>query len=97
MSHWHAVDAPEIWIWQVGARLELSVVDPGAETGQAGEVLRLGPDILAGDRFQGVVPEGHWQAARSLGDWTLVSCVVAPAFRFQGFTSAPPDWRPELG
>ena len=93
VSHWHAVDAPEIWIWQAGAPLELSI----AETGQAGEVLRLGPDLMAGDRFQGVVPEGHWQAARSLGDWTLVSCVVAPAFRFEGFTLAPPGWRPELG
>ena len=93
VSHWHAVDAPEIWIWQAGAPLALSI----AETGQAGETVRLGPDLMADDRFQAVVPEGHWQAARSLGDWTLVSCVVAPAFRFEGFTLAAPGWDPQQG
>jgi len=40
------------------------------------------------------VPRGVWQAARSLGPWTLVGCTVAPAFQFEGFELAPPGWEP---
>ena len=57
------------------------------------EVL-LGPDIAAGQRPQAIVPAGHWQAARPLGAWALVSCVVAPGFDFDGFTLAPDGWSP---
>lgn len=39
-----------------------------------------------------VVPAGWWQAARSTGAWTLVSCTVSPGFRFEGFELAPPAW-----
>ena len=49
----------------------------------------LGPDIRAGQRPQVVVPTGHWQAAETTGDYTLVSCVVAPGFQFEGFELAP--------
>jgi uncharacterized protein len=83
-SHWHRVDADEIWLWHAGAKLELSLGQDRAE------VLRLGPDVLAGDAVQAVVPKGWWQAARSLGEWTLVSCTVSPGFRFEGFELAPP-------
>jgi hypothetical protein len=41
-----------------------------------------------------VVPAGCWQTARSLGDWTLVSCIVAPAFEYGSFEMAPPGWQP---
>ena len=44
--------------------------------------------------FALVVPPGTWQAARSLGDWTLVGCTVAPPFDFAGFELAPPGWEP---
>jgi uncharacterized protein len=83
-SHWHRVDADEIWLWHAGAKLELSLGQDRAE------VLRLGPDVRAGDAVQAVVPKGWWQAARSLGEWTLVSCTVSPGFRFEGFELAPP-------
>jgi uncharacterized protein len=85
-SHWHRVDAAELWFWQAGAPLELRVV-PGA-------ALRLGPD--AGEALQGLVPRGAWQSATSLGAWTLCSCVVAPAFSFAGFELAPAGWEPGL-
>lgn len=91
-SHWHKVDAAEIWFWHGGAPLELSVWDEKA--GDSTRNLRLGMDLAAGERPQGVVPPFAWQAARSLGDWTLVSCAVAPAFRFDGFTLAPSGWAP---
>jgi predicted cupin superfamily sugar epimerase len=90
-SHWHRVDAAELWIWQAGAPLALEL---STTSGQI-ETIRLGPDLGAGQRLQAVVPAGDWQAAKSLGAWTLVSCVVAPAFTFSGFELAPPGWTPD--
>ncbi len=80
------MDADEIWLWHAGAPLVLSMGLTEAQD------VRLGPDVLAGDRPQVVVPQDWWQAARSLGDWTLVSCTVSPGFRFDGFDLAPPGW-----
>ncbi|HEY5208373.1 MAG TPA: cupin domain-containing protein [Stellaceae bacterium] len=84
-SHWHRIDATEIWHWYAGAALELGI---GAER------VRLGSDLAAGERPQAVVPPHAWQSARSLGAWTLVGCTVAPAFDFAGFELAPPGWEP---
>jgi uncharacterized protein len=89
-SHWHRVDAAELWIWQAGAPLALEV---SATKGQI-ETIPLGPDLGAGQTLQAVVAAGAWQAAKSFGAWTLVSCVVAPAFEFSGFELAPPGWSP---
>ncbi len=90
-SHWHRVDAVEVWHHYAGAPLMLSL----AAT-EAGPVtrLRLGSDLGSGERPQAVVPTGHWQAAESLGDWTLVGCTVAPGFEFSGFELAPAGWTP---
>lgn len=85
-SHWHRVDADEIWLWHAGAPLILSM---GQTTAHAH---RLGPDVLGGEAVQAIVPAGWWQAARSTGEWTLVSCTVSPGFRFEGFEMAPPGW-----
>ncbi len=88
-SHWHRVDAAEIWLWQAGAPLQLGIADAAGQRS-----VRLGPDIGAGEVLQGVVPPHAWQEAASLGGWTLVSCIVAPAFQFAGFELAPPGWSP---
>ncbi|MBL9075217.1 cupin domain-containing protein [Tabrizicola sp.] len=85
-SHWHRVDADEIWLWHAGAPLILSLGEHSASD------VRLGPDVLEGDVVQAVVPAGWWQAAQSAGEWTLVSCTVSPGFRFQGFELASPGW-----
>lgn len=85
-SHWHRVDADEIWLWHGGAPLVLSM---GAAEARD---LVLGQDVLGGQSPQIVVPKGWWQAAWSMGDWTLVSCTVSPGFRFEGFELAPPDF-----
>lgn len=85
-SHWHRVDADEIWLWHAGAPLLLSMgLQAAAQT-------RLGPDVLEGEAPQAVVPAGWWQAAQTLGAFTLVSCTVSPGFRFEGFDLAPPGW-----
>ena len=91
MSHWHRVDADETWHFYAGDPLELGVAPTGDETA-TWQV--LGPDIVGGERPQIVVPANAWQAARPLGEWTLVGCTVAPAFDFAGFELAPPGWAP---
>jgi predicted cupin superfamily sugar epimerase len=88
-SHWHCVDAVEIWHYYAGAPLDIEIIDV-ANT----YVLRLGLDLAAGERPQVVVPTGKMQSAESLGAWTLVGCTVAPGFEFAGFTLAPKDWAP---
>lgn len=87
-SHWHRVDAAETWLWQAGAPLRLSVA-----AGNTVDMV-LGPAIGGAEQLQATVPAHAWQAAESLGGWTLVSCVVAPAFQFTGFEVAPPGWSP---
>jgi predicted cupin superfamily sugar epimerase len=84
-SHWHRVDATEIWLYHVGAPLVLSMAATSA--GPAQDHL-LTPDLTTGAP-QIIVPENHWQAARSTGAFTLVSCTVSPGFAFEGFTLAP--------
>ena len=89
-SHWHRVDAAEVWHWYAGAPLILTISENGHDAGAQ----VLGCDFAARQRPQIVVPAGAWQTAESLGAWTLVGCTVAPGFEFAGFEMAPPDWRP---
>jgi len=90
VSHWHRVDAAEIWHYHAGAPLDLSISADGRQS----VTHRLGTDLAAGEAPQVVVPEGAWQSARSRGAWTLVGCTVGPAFDFAGFELAPKGWTP---
>jgi len=90
-SHWHTVDADEIWLFHAGEPLRLST-SPDDHTAPEHRV--LGVDLAAGQSPQLVVPEGFWQAAEPVGEWSLVSCVVAPGFTFDGFELAEPGWSP---
>ena len=89
-ARYSRLDAAEIWHFHAGAPLALEL----SADGTTRTLLRLGVDLAAGERPQGVVPAGTWQAAASLGDWTLVGCTVAPGFRFEGFEMAAPEWEP---
>jgi len=89
-SHWHRIDAAEVWHFYAGAPLTLQIANDGC----APHTVTLGPDIAAGQRPQAIVPAGAWQSAESDGDWTLVGCTVAPAFEFAQFELAPRDWQP---
>lgn len=88
-SHWHKVDAAEIWHYYAGAPLILSLSE--TDHGPKQEHI-LGPDLAAGQLPQCIVPTGHWQTAATTGEWTLVGCTVSPAFQFQGFTLAAPEF-----
>ena len=89
-SHWHTVDATEIWHWYSGDPLALRIAAPDS---QAERVL-LGPDLSAGQFPQRIVPNGHWQSAETLGDFTLVGCTVSPAFDSDGFVLAEQGFKP---
>src|SRR5271155_55738 len=89
-SHWHRVDAVEVWHWHAGAPLALEIAMEHAGK----ERITLGCDLAAGERPQAVVPAHAWQAAQSLGEWTLVGCTVAPGFDFAAFELAPKGWKP---
>ena len=91
-SHWHRIDAVEVWHYYAGSSLILQIANEGC----AGHAVRLGPDLAAGERPQAIVPAQAWQAAESTGDWTLVGCSVSPGFEFAGFELAKPDWSPTL-
>jgi predicted cupin superfamily sugar epimerase len=92
-SHWHRVDADEVWLHHAGDSLALSVVTDSGER----HAHRLGSNLADGQRPHAVVPAGAWQAAEPLGAYAFVSCVVAPGFDFAGFELAPPGWEPEVG
>lgn len=91
VSAWHRVkDAAEVWHFHAGAPLELRLCEEGGSV----ETASLGIDLAAGERPQIVVPAGWWQTARSMGDWTLVGCTVAPGFDFAQFELAESGWQP---
>ncbi|WP_420134470.1 cupin domain-containing protein [Rhodopseudomonas sp.] len=91
-SHWHRIDAVEIWHYYAGAPLTLQIADDHGT-----RVLTLGPDVAAGEVPQAIVPPHAWQAAAAIGDWTLVGCTVAPGFDFKHFELAPAGWEPRQG
>jgi predicted cupin superfamily sugar epimerase len=88
-SHWHRIDAAEIWHYYAGDALSLQIADD-----RGTRSLRLGPDLASGEVPQAIVPAHAWQAAESTGDWTLVGCTVAPGFDFAKFELAPKGWMP---
>jgi predicted cupin superfamily sugar epimerase len=88
-SHWHRIDAVEVWHYYAGSALALEIAD-----GDGRRSIRLGLDLAAGEVPQAIVPAQAWQAATSCGDWTLVGCTVAPGFDFAKFELAPRGWEP---
>ena len=89
-SHWHRIDAVEVWHYYAGSALTLRIAHDGCTQ----HTVRLGTDIIAGERPQAIVPAQAWQTAESAGDWTLVGCTVAPGFEFAKFELAPKGWAP---
>lgn len=90
-SHWHRVDAAEIWHWYAGSPLQLSLAHNDHDEPQH---TLLGSDIKNGEHPQVVVPAHAWQSAEPKGAWTLVGCTVAPGFEFQHFELARSGWQP---
>ena len=88
-SHWHKVDADEMWHWHAGSPMELHQFDGAAKKHEI-----LGPDLLQEQRPQLLVPKDCWQKSVPVGGWVLVGCTVCPGFVFEGFELAAPGWEP---
>ena len=89
-SHWHRIDAAEVWHYYSCDPLKLEIVDGSKEM-----IVRLGPNVHADESPQAVVPARAWQAAETTGDWTLCGCTVSPGFQFEKFELAAKDWSPK--
>ena len=85
-SHWHRVDATEIWFYHAGAPLILSTspTDAGPAQDQY-----LTADLSLGTP-QVIIPENHWQAARSTEDWTLEAAPCHRGLSLRDLLSLPP-------
>ena len=94
-SHWNRVDAHEIWLWHSGDPIDVSVAP--SDDGPS-RIVRLGGRVTEGEQPQLIIPAGQWQSANpapgGTAGYTLISCIVAPAFEFGGFELAPPGWAP---
>ena len=76
-----------MWLWHSGGPLIMLDGGNGDRPASQPDVMTLGPDLIAGQVPQHVIPGGHWQAARPAASReVLVSCVVAPGFDFADFT-----------
>ncbi|MEM1307743.1 MAG: cupin domain-containing protein [Pseudomonadota bacterium] len=98
VSHWHRVDAAEIWHYHAGGAMEISISED-ARSVATHTVWH--PDVISvgapASMPQAVVPPGAWQSARTYAPWSLVGCTVAPGFEFAAFELAPPSWAPGNG
>lgn len=81
MSRWHVVQSDEIWHFYEGSPLELL----GYDQGKRMLVRYLLGNTTRDHQRVAVIRSGVWQAARSLGDFTLVGCSVGPGFEFEDF------------
>lgn len=90
-SHWHKVDAAELWLFHAGSALRL---ETAADESGPIHAVRLGSDVLAGEAPQHLIKADEWQSATADRGWALVSCIVSPGFEFVGFTLAPEGWAP---
>lgn len=78
-SAFHRLRSEEVWIHLAGDPLELVCM------GHEARRISLGPATEGGEPVA-IVPAGELQAARSLGEYTLVLCVVSPGFDFADFS-----------
>jgi predicted cupin superfamily sugar epimerase/mannose-6-phosphate isomerase-like protein (cupin superfamily) len=84
-SAMHRLKTDEMWHYYGGDPLELLVLHPNG----SGEIVVLGPDVLAGQKLQYVVPRGAWQGAKPLGKrrdaYSMIGNTLAPAFEYADF------------
>ncbi len=85
VGHWHQNQSDILHFHQGGNAIRYSLIDL---TGNLSQVI-LGPDLLAGQQLQLVVPSGYWKASELIikseqqDNWGLISEVVTPGFDYQ--------------
>ena len=86
-SRWHLVSSDEVWHLYEGGPLELLELDHAASTMSRHLLAPIG----GGGAPVHTVAAGRWQAARSLGAYSLVGCTVGPGFEFADFRMLSDD------
>ena len=92
----HRVTSDEWWHFHAGDPVELLLIDESKPAGQRARVVRLGPDVCAGDMPSVLVPAGVWQGTRVMRSmpgnpehgYALCGCTVVPGFEFDDFEMA---------
>ena len=79
----HRIKSDELWFFHGGASLTIHLLTADGNC----SAIRLGADIAAGEVLQAMVPAGTWFGAEMSGggEYSLVSCTVAPGFDFADF------------
>ena len=86
ISRFHRVRHDEVWNFYAGAPLKLIHIEAPAPM-QLNQAYQTQEKIIgADDGYVHVIPAGHWQAAQTTGDYSLVGCSVAPGFDFEDFS-----------
>ncbi|EKU48603.1 cupin domain-containing protein [Staphylococcus massiliensis] len=83
VSHFHRIDADEIWYHHEGATLLIHMIYPDGSY----ESVQLGHQLEQGDVYQYVVPKGTIFASsvKDQEGYALVGCMCQPAFEFEQF------------
>lgn len=81
ISALHRLAGPELYHFYAGSPVRITMLGPG---GSFREHL-LGPEVLAGQRPQVLVPAGVWQGSSSTGSWSLLGTTMSPPFSWDGF------------
>ncbi len=81
-SAWHRVRSPELWLWQGGGPVLLTVggFDASPVAGFSCELETGGQYLVRADEWQTAVPASERP--------TLVACVVSPGFDYADFSLA---------
>jgi uncharacterized protein len=85
-SEMHVLESDEIFHFYLGDPVEMLQLYPDGRSA----VVSLGPDLVAGQQVQVVVPAGVWQGTRLIGDGkvALLGCTVTPGFDFADYRNA---------
>lgn len=84
-SEMHRLLSDEIFHFYLGDPVEMLQLWPDGSS----RIVKLGPEVAAGERPQLVVPKNVWQGSRLLagGRFALLGCTVAPGFEFADYQS----------
>ena len=89
-SHWHRINKNEVLIFYDGDPLQVLLSKDKIHI----QKITIGRDMNQGHQYQFVVEAETWFSMVPLGKWTLIGCIVTPAFDYKDFELAPPNWFP---
>ena len=89
-SHWHKLSKNEILHFYDGDPLQILLSKNKVNTFE----VTLGRNIQKGQKYYYKVEAETWFSMYSLGEWSLIGCVVGPAFNYKDLELAPPGWSP---